>query len=118
MFIGSIRIFQKTYQYTFRPIRKPGKTPYGSLDLELGQMEGVSKASMLSEEQYDLITSKTEKYGGLYIYRDRFRVLPYGRTDYDFLRFEERRSKKLATIFSVIEICLVILPLLEMGIHL
>lgn len=99
MFIGSIRIFQKTYQYTFRPIRKPGKTPYGSLDLELGQMEGVSKASMLSEEQYDLITSKTEKYGGLYIYRDRFRVLPYGRTDYDFLRFEERRSKKAGYYF-------------------
>lgn len=99
MFNGSIRVFQKTYQYTFRPIRKPGKTPYGSFDLELGQMEGAPKASMLSEEQYDSITSKTEKYGGLYIYRDRFRVLPYGRTDYDFLRFEERRSKKAGYYF-------------------
>ncbi|MCM1142159.1 MAG: ATP-binding protein, partial [Muribaculum sp.] len=99
MFNGTIRVFQQTFQYTFRPIRKPGKTPYGPLDLELGQMEGASKASMLSEEQYDLITSKTEKYGGLYIYRDRFRVLPYGRTDYDFLRFEERRSKKAGYYF-------------------
>lgn len=62
-------------------------------------MEGAPKASMLSEEQYDSITSKTEKYGGLYIYRDRFRVLPYGRTDYDFLRFEERRSKKAGYYF-------------------
>lgn len=99
MFNGTVRVFQKTYPYTFRPIRKPGKTPYGTLDLELGQMEGVSKASMLSEEQYGLITSKTEKYGGLYIYRDDFRVLPYGRTDYDFLKFEERRSKRAGYYF-------------------
>ena len=99
MFNGTIRVFEQTYSYSFRPIRKPGKTPYGPLELELGQMEGVSKASILSEEQYDFITSKTEKYGGLYIYRDSFRVLPYGRTDYDFLRFEERRSKKAGYYF-------------------
>lgn len=116
MFNGSIRVFQKTYQYTFRPIRKPGKTPYGAFDLELGQMEGAQKASMLSEEQYDLITSKTEKYGGLYIYRDRFRVLPYGRTDYDFLRFEERRSKRAGYYFFSHRNCLAIFPLLEMEI--
>lgn len=99
MFNGTIRVFEQSYSYSFRPIRKPGKTPYGALDLELGQMEGASKASILPEEQYDFITSKTEKYGGLYIYRDSFRVLPYGRTDYDFLRFEERRSKRAGYYF-------------------
>ena len=99
MFTGTVRVFEQTYQYSFRPIRKPGKTPYGAINLELGQMEGVSKASILTEEQYEFITSKTEKFGGLYIYRDCFRVLPYGRTDYDFLRFEERRSKKAGYYF-------------------
>lgn len=99
MFSGTVRVFEQTYQYSFRPIRKPGKTPYGAINLELGQMEGVSKASILTEEQYEFITSKTEKFGGLYIYRDCFRVLPYGRTDYDFLRFEERRSKKAGYYF-------------------
>lgn len=93
MFNGTIRVFEQTYKYSFRPIRKPGKTPYGPVDLELGQMEGVAKASILTEEQYAYISTKTEKYGGLYVYRDSFRVLPYGRSDYDFLKFEERRSK-------------------------
>lgn len=99
MFNGTIRVFGQTYSYSFRPIRKPGNTPYGPLDIELGQMEGASKASMLTAEQYDFISSKTAKYGGLYIYRDCFRVLPYGRTDYDFLKFEERRSKKAGYYF-------------------
>ena len=29
----------------------------------------------------------------MYVYRDGFRVLPYGRTDFDFLEFEKNRSK-------------------------
>ena len=43
--------------------------------------------------------TKTEKFGGLYIYRDNFRVLPYGRIDYDFLKFEERRNRKAGYYF-------------------
>ena len=31
--------------------------------------------------------------GGLYIYRDGIRVLPYGDTDYDWLDIELRRTK-------------------------
>lgn len=38
-------------------------------------------------------------YGGLYIYRDDFRVLPYGRQNADFLRFEERRSRRIGTYY-------------------
>ena len=93
LFVGTVRVFNQTVPYSYRPVRLPGKTPYGAFDLELGEMEGVSKASLLGPEEYDAMTKKTDKFGGLYIYRDKFRVLPYGRTDYDFLKFEERRSK-------------------------
>lgn len=93
LFVGTVRVFNQTVPYSYRPVRQPGKTPYGAFDLELGEMEGQSKSSLLSPEEFEAMTIKTEKFGGLYIYRDKFRVLPYGRTDYDFLKFEERRSK-------------------------
>ena len=93
LFVGTIRVFNQTVAYSFRPVRLPGKTPYGPFDLELGEMEGQPKSSLLGPEEYAAMANKTDKFGGLYIYRDKFRVLPYGRTDYDFLKFEERRSK-------------------------
>lgn len=93
LFVGTVRVFNQTVPYSYRPVRLPGKTPYGAFDLELGEMEGASKSSLLGPEEYETMSQKTVKFGGLYIYRDKFRVLPYGRTDYDFLKFEERRSK-------------------------
>lgn len=92
-FTGTVRVFNENFDYKFRPVRLPGKTPYGALDLELGVLEGTPNSSKLVPEVYQRMSGKTEKFGGLYIYRDDFRVLPYGRVDYDFLKFEERRSK-------------------------
>lgn len=39
---------------------------------------------MLNEEQFRAYDEKLKLFGGLYIYRDGFRVLPYGRTETDF----------------------------------
>lgn len=36
---------------------------------------------------------------GLYIYRDEFRVLPYGRHNADFLNFEQRRNLRAGTYY-------------------
>jgi len=51
------------------------------------------------------------RIGGLYIYRDGIRVLPYGNNDYDFLDMERNRTKSAAyyyfsyrRIFGVIEL--------------
>ena len=99
LFVGTVRVFNQTVSYTYRPVRLPGKTPYGAFDLELGEMEGAPRSSLLGPEEYEAMSKKTEKFGGLYIYRDKFRVLPYGRTDYDFLKFEERRSKSAGYYF-------------------
>lgn len=99
VFDGIIRVYKQTFPYKFRPIRLPGKTPYGPFKIELGEIEGRQKYSLLSPEEYDAMDEKTDKFGGLYIYRDNFRVLPYGRTDYDFLKFEERRSKSAGHYF-------------------
>ena len=39
------------------------------------------------------MVEKTNQLGGLYIFRDGIRVLPYGDTDYDWLDIEYRRTK-------------------------
>ncbi len=98
-FDGEVRVFNQTKSHQFKPIRQPGETPYGPFDIELGVIEGTKKSSKLSEEQYSVLDKKAELFGGLYIYRDGFRVLPYGRTDYDFLEFEKRRSKSFGYYF-------------------
>lgn len=99
VFDGFVRVYKQIFPYQFRPVRLPGKTPYGPFEIELGEIEGRQKYSLLPPEEYAIMDEKTEKFGGLYIYRDNFRVLPYGRTDYDFLKFEERRSKSAGHYF-------------------
>ena len=83
-FSGEIKVFDKREKYTFKPNRPPGKTGYGPFVIEWGAFEGEQKSSTLNKEEYNNINSKLESFGGLYIYRDDFRVLPYGRTEYDF----------------------------------
>jgi hypothetical protein len=92
-FEGEIKVFDKIVKHTFKPNRPPGKTPYGAFSIEWGSVEGNPKNSSLNEEQYRSINEKLQVLGGLYIYRDNFRVLPYGRPEVDFLEFEERRSR-------------------------
>lgn len=92
-FNGEVEIYNQNIEHHFRANRPPGKTPYGPFEIKFGYVEGSRKQSSLNNEQYNRISDKLDLYGGLYIYRDGFRVLPYGRSDYDFLKLEERRSK-------------------------
>lgn len=98
-FDGEVRVYNQIQTYSFKPVRQPGETPYGPFEIELGVVEGTKKSSKLTEEQYNYLEKKAEIFGGLYIYRDGFRVLPYGRTEYDFLEFEKRRSKSFGYYF-------------------
>lgn len=98
-FSGEIKVFDKREKYTFKPNRPPGKTTYGPLSIEWGAIEGERKSSTLNEEEYRGIEKKLDVFGGLYIYRDDFRVLPYGRTEVDFLEFEKRRTLSAGTYF-------------------
>ncbi len=91
-FSGEIKVFNKREKYIFKPNRPPGHTPYGPFKIEWGSLEGNKSSSLLNDEQYKNVNEKLKTLGGLYIYRDNFRVLPYGRTETDFLEFEKRRS--------------------------
>lgn len=98
-FSGKIRVYKNDIKHTFRNSRKPGNTAYGAFNLKVGVIVGNRNESMLNDEQFHAYDNKLVDFGGLYIYRDGFRVLPYGRTDTDFLRFENRRSKHAGFFF-------------------
>lgn len=98
-FSGEIKVFNEIFRYDFKRPQAPGKTLYGPIQIGLGVVEGRQNSSMLSAEKYFEMDQKTDKFGGLYLYRDYFRVLPYGRPDYDFLGFEERRNKRAGQYF-------------------
>lgn len=98
-FSGEIKVFNKREKYSFKPNRPPGKTPYGPFSIQWGSFEGEQKSSLLNTEEFTIINKKLDAFGGLYVYRDDFRVLPYGRTEHDFLEFEKRRSLQAGTYF-------------------
>ena len=92
-FNGKIKVLGKEKDYYLKPQRPRKKTKFGSIEMKLAFWEGRPKNSTMPREVYDIYEKKADTYSGLYVYRDGFRVLPYGRTDFDFLDFEQRRSK-------------------------
>ena len=69
------------------------QTECGPFRIKVAYVQGELKDSKLPPESYALITAKLNKIGGLYIYRDGSRILPYGNSDFDFLNIERRRTK-------------------------
>ena len=68
-------------------------TNCGPFSIDFAAFEGESKHSTIPHEEHARLGSKTDQLGGLYIYRNGIRVLPYGDTEYDWLDIEYRRTK-------------------------
>ena len=68
-------------------------TNCGPFAIDFAAFEGEYKYSTIPNEEHVRLANKTEQLGGLYIYRNGIRVLPYGDTDYDWLDIEFRRTK-------------------------
>ena len=71
----------------------------GPFHLDLAYVQGRSNESRLDPEAFALISNKLDLYGGLYVYRDGVRVLPYGNNDVDWLDVEVRRAKSASDWF-------------------
>lgn len=97
-FSGKIKVFGKIEEYKYTCRKRP-KCKIGNLRLKLAFWEGSKANTSMSEEKWRLYENKGEVFSGLYVYRDGFRVLPYGRTDFDFLEFEKNRSKSAGVYY-------------------
>lgn len=99
-FNGKIKIYDEVIDYfSLNPRKNDKRNHYGIVPLKIGYSQGKEKDSKLEGTAYQKINQKVSEYGGLYIYRDNFRVLPYGRPNADFLNIEERRNQRFGTYF-------------------
>ncbi|MEZ8865214.1 ATP-binding protein [Vibrio splendidus] len=75
------------------------KTRCGPFKIKFTYLQGEVTESLVPSKRYTDIKNKLNMYGGLYIYKDGVRVLPYGKQEFDFLHFEEKRSKRASHAF-------------------
>lgn len=93
IFKGDIKVFDNLHKnYIIAPEILKMKN-YGTIDIHIAFCEVTKENSKLSDEMYRYYEKKLEDYAGLFVYRNNFRVLPYGREDFDWLEFETRRSR-------------------------
>lgn len=99
-FSGTIKVYgeEKTVVIPW-PEGNNKEVGCGPFQLQLAYVQGNQKDSKLAQEIWQELRDKTDKYGGLYIYRDGIRILPYGDSDVDFLGIEKRRSKSASEYF-------------------
>ena len=67
-------------------------TACGPFTIHCAYVQGAARDSRLEPEEWNRLITKLDGMGGLYIYRNGIRILPYGNTENDFLRIEERRN--------------------------
>lgn len=96
---GTFEIYTKPVTFSSKDIQPKKNLSCGPFRLHLWYFQGREEESLLSAERWSLIDRKLELFGGLMIYRDDLRVLPYGTPEFDWLRFEERRSKGASRYF-------------------
>ena len=95
-------IFLQNFFLCFQLIEEPnllsllspsGREYVGPFKFRLATIEFDKKNTTHSDEQFETIQAKLDSYGGICLYRDGLRVLPYGRADGDLFLLEERRTK-------------------------
>lgn len=93
-FNGTVKIYGRTKPFVCNWVEGRGRaTRCGPFTVRYAYVQGRQTESNLPEKTYLDIGSKLDRMGGLYLYRNGIRVLPYGNSDYDFLDIERRRTK-------------------------
>lgn len=77
------------------------KSDCGPFKIRFCHIEGLRRNSGLEESLWRKQIEKLNTYGGVMIYRDGVRILPYGEPENDFLELEKRRMLRAGEyIFS------------------
>ncbi len=94
-FMGEISIYGETTTDHVIPWGggRGARTNCGQFSIDFAAFEGENKHSTIPNDEHTRLANKTEQIGGLYIYRNGIRILPYGDTEYDWLDIEFRRTK-------------------------
>lgn len=93
-FHGTIRIYdQVEHDYTLAPPDDvSGRVDCGPFDISFAYVQGQAKDTRMPLDEWKMLGDKLDNIGGLYVYRDGIRILPYGNSDVDWLNIERRRT--------------------------
>lgn len=112
-FKGSISIFGEEFQNHVIPWSESRgkKTKCGPFKISFAEVQGTDRESTIPTEDWILLKTKMDRQGGLYVFKNGIRILPYGDTSYDWVGIEYRRTKSLKyyhfsyrRIFGAVEI--------------
>lgn len=100
-FVGSVWIYGKEFPQHVIPWReaKGEKTKCGKFSIDVAVVPGTARQSHSDPEKRARLDAKLLSIGGVYIYRNGIRILPYGGPDFDWLDFELRRNKSASYYF-------------------
>ena len=100
-FSGTLRVYEKEYPNLVIPWpdSKGRQSSCGEFEVQFGYVQPEQKSSMLDPETWARMRAKNWNIGGLYVYRDNIRILPYGDHSFDWLEVEKRRTKGAAHYF-------------------
>ncbi|CAH6857997.1 Signal transduction protein [Vibrio chagasii] len=102
-FKGKVKVFGQEFdEVVVKPVRQYRTrvdSRFGAFDVRIGGYEGKKQKSSMPEVLWEQIDSKSTLHGGLRIYRDGLRVMPYGRDDSDFFEIESRRTRNAGQYF-------------------
>lgn len=81
------------------PVSTKSSEKVGEFHFRMGTYERDASSSTFSHEVHAKFVELTKTYGGLMVYRDGLRVLPYGRTNSDYFEIDQRRNQNAGREF-------------------
>jgi len=112
-FKGTISIYGEEFKNHVVPWPKSQGLPSkcGPFKIAFANVQGSLRDSTIPMEDWSLLTTKMNRMGSLYMFKNGIRILPYGDTDYDWVSMEYRRTKSAGyyyfshrRIFGAVEI--------------
>lgn len=100
-FSGKVKIYQEN-EFDHKIIWNGNnyrETQCGRFSINFAYIQGRLNQSVIDAENHARIYAKSDKYGGLYLYKDNIRILPYGDSDFDWLDLEKNRTKSASQYF-------------------
>jgi len=100
-FRGMVRVYDQEYPDHIISWKDSGGKPTacGPFRVEFGHLHGNQRESMADPDDWARLNQKLAQIGGLYVYRDRIRILPYGNSDIDWLDIALRHTKGMGYYF-------------------
>lgn len=90
---GEIRITPKG------EVTNRANSKVGPFHVRLGTFQQIAGSSSHTPDIHRRLLEQSQKYGGVMVYRNGLRVMPYGREDNDFFEIDSRRNRHAGRYF-------------------